>query len=416
MTRSTRLLLILGLGSTACGAQQARGGADGKPDASRGDATAGDALASDGPGDAPADQSSACATSPPPAGSFTLAPSRGRTTRWGAASAWCPAAGDRRRACRGWDLSRPASARTTSGSVKMRPVQAALRARRPPVRRLAHHADDRRRQQQRPERHRRPAGRQPRRQRRPGGRLPGRPAPRPRASSSPAATSTSRTASTSGGRSSTTATSPPRALVGTFTYFNSAVIPQATEHWPKMLDVARDGTLYITNGSSQSQTCSQTEPVFGAIFRASADGGLTEVSMGFRNPNALRCETNVNECSPPSSRSTTWSRPGRAREDRPGARGRQLGATLLRDAERPLPGRHLLGERADPRLLRRHARVGVVRHRRHPVRDRVRARQVAVAVDGARDGDDPRGLRVRAGRPHRRPLARPGDGDPDAGE
>jgi glucose/arabinose dehydrogenase len=71
---------------------------------------------------------------------------------------------------------------------------------------------------------------------------------------------------------------------------------QAPEHWPKVLDIAQDGTMYVTNGSTQTETCLSTRPVFGAIFKVSPDGGQTEVARGFRNPIALRCEPDHDVC------------------------------------------------------------------------------------------------------------------------
>lgn len=71
---------------------------------------------------------------------------------------------------------------------------------------------------------------------------------------------------------------------------------QAGEHWPKVFDQARDGTIYITNGSTQVETCLSTRPVFGAIVTLNADGTTSEVAKGFRNPIALRCESNHDVC------------------------------------------------------------------------------------------------------------------------
>ena len=72
--------------------------------------------------------------------------------------------------------------------------------------------------------------------------------------------------------------------------------PQAAEHWPKVLDVAQDGTIYVTNASSENEVCTSARPTFGAIFTLNADGSTTEVSKGFRNPIAMRCEKNHNVC------------------------------------------------------------------------------------------------------------------------
>jgi glucose/arabinose dehydrogenase len=84
--------------------------------------------------------------------------------------------------------------------------------------------------------------------------------------------------------------SAPPQLVTTIT------APQDTTHWPKVLDVAMDGTIYVTNGGSQEDTCDSTWPVRGAIFALGAGGATTMVSMGFRNPIALRCEKDHNVC------------------------------------------------------------------------------------------------------------------------
>jgi glucose/arabinose dehydrogenase len=73
-------------------------------------------------------------------------------------------------------------------------------------------------------------------------------------------------------------------------------VQQAPEHWPKVFDIAQDGTMYITNGSTQSEECLSTRPVFGSIFKVLPDGGTAEVAKGFRNPIAMRCEQNHDVC------------------------------------------------------------------------------------------------------------------------
>lgn len=68
---------------------------------------------------------------------------------------------------------------------------------------------------------------------------------------------------------------------------------QMTNHWPKSVDMATDGTLYVTNGSDQGEAClspASNPPVIGAIFKVGADGQPSLVSQGFRNPIAMRCE------------------------------------------------------------------------------------------------------------------------------
>jgi glucose/arabinose dehydrogenase len=62
------------------------------------------------------------------------------------------------------------------------------------------------------------------------------------------------------------------------------------------MDVAMDGTLYISNGGSQGDQCLQGNPARGAIFKVNPDGSTTLVAKGFRNPIALRCERNHDVC------------------------------------------------------------------------------------------------------------------------
>jgi glucose/arabinose dehydrogenase len=85
--------------------------------------------------------------------------------------------------------------------------------------------------------------------------------------------------------------SAPTEVVTTMTNW-----PQAAEHWPKVFDQARNGTIYVSNGGSQSDVCDATWPVRGAVFQLNADGSTRMVAMGFRNPIAMRCEPNHDVC------------------------------------------------------------------------------------------------------------------------
>jgi glucose/arabinose dehydrogenase len=72
--------------------------------------------------------------------------------------------------------------------------------------------------------------------------------------------------------------------------------PQDELHWTKVMDIAQDGTIYITNGGSQEDECLSTDPTLGSIW-ALADGGTTTlVAKGFRNPIAMRCEADHDVC------------------------------------------------------------------------------------------------------------------------
>src|SRR5579883_811354 len=78
--------------------------------------------------------------------------------------------------------------------------------------------------------------------------------------------------------------------------YTTVPVQPESDHWPKVIDVAQDGTIYVSNGSGQGEVCLSTRPVKGAIFRVAADGSETEVAKGFRNPIAMRCEKNHDVC------------------------------------------------------------------------------------------------------------------------
>jgi glucose/arabinose dehydrogenase len=68
-------------------------------------------------------------------------------------------------------------------------------------------------------------------------------------------------------------------------------------HWPKSLDMADDGTIYVANGGSQGNPCVEPHTFVGGILSldAGAPGGV-QVAQGFRNPIAVRCERGHNLC------------------------------------------------------------------------------------------------------------------------
>jgi glucose/arabinose dehydrogenase len=67
-------------------------------------------------------------------------------------------------------------------------------------------------------------------------------------------------------------------------------------HWPKVMDIARNGTIYVTNGGSQSDPCLSSKEMRGGIFALQPDGTATPVARGFRNPIALGCEVDHDAC------------------------------------------------------------------------------------------------------------------------
>jgi glucose/arabinose dehydrogenase len=72
--------------------------------------------------------------------------------------------------------------------------------------------------------------------------------------------------------------------------------PQSSNHFPKSVDMAQDGTLYVTNGSDQGEACLKNRVPIGAVFKLLPGGANSVVTSGFRNPIAMRCEANHNVC------------------------------------------------------------------------------------------------------------------------
>jgi len=67
-------------------------------------------------------------------------------------------------------------------------------------------------------------------------------------------------------------------------------------HWPKTLDVADDGTIYVGNGGFQSDACQQPEPFHGGILKLDGSEGGAPVAQGMRNPISVRCSHGHNLC------------------------------------------------------------------------------------------------------------------------
>jgi glucose/arabinose dehydrogenase len=67
-------------------------------------------------------------------------------------------------------------------------------------------------------------------------------------------------------------------------------------HWPKTLDVADDGTIYVTNGGDQGESCEASRPFHGGIVKLDGSAGGAQVTKGLRNPIGVRCERGRNLC------------------------------------------------------------------------------------------------------------------------
>jgi len=67
-------------------------------------------------------------------------------------------------------------------------------------------------------------------------------------------------------------------------------------HWPKALDQADDGTIYVGNGGDQDESCDWGRPFHGGILKIDGSPGGVPVSKGFRNPIAVRCQRGFNLC------------------------------------------------------------------------------------------------------------------------
>ncbi len=72
-------------------------------------------------------------------------------------------------------------------------------------------------------------------------------------------------------------------------------------HWPKTMDMADDGTIYVGNGSEQSEACVEPHLFVGGIFQIDpAPGGPNPngkpVAQGLRNPIAVRCARGHDLC------------------------------------------------------------------------------------------------------------------------
>lgn len=67
-------------------------------------------------------------------------------------------------------------------------------------------------------------------------------------------------------------------------------------HWPKGIDVADDGTIYVSNGGDQNEACDPTHPFHGGILKLDGSPGGAQVCKGLRNPITIRCARGHDKC------------------------------------------------------------------------------------------------------------------------
>jgi glucose/arabinose dehydrogenase len=71
-------------------------------------------------------------------------------------------------------------------------------------------------------------------------------------------------------------------------------------HWPKPMDVADDGTIYVGNGGDQGESCVTPHPFHGGVLRIDpapgANPGGVQVAKGLRNPISVRCSKGHDLC------------------------------------------------------------------------------------------------------------------------
>ncbi len=84
--------------------------------------------------------------------------------------------------------------------------------------------------------------------------------------------------------------SEPAELMADINYYASAL------HWPKTLDQADDGTIYVGNGGDQGELCDPAGPMRGGIFKLDGSPGGAAVAKGLRNAIAVRCQRGHNLC------------------------------------------------------------------------------------------------------------------------
>jgi glucose/arabinose dehydrogenase len=87
-----------------------------------------------------------------------------------------------------------------------------------------------------------------------------------------------------------------RVAPGPGSVFADVTIYTSSLHWPKVLDMADDGTIYVGNGGDQTESCDPSFPFHGGVLSLAASSGATPVARGLRNPIAIRCWQGHHTC------------------------------------------------------------------------------------------------------------------------
>jgi glucose/arabinose dehydrogenase len=79
--------------------------------------------------------------------------------------------------------------------------------------------------------------------------------------------------------------------IADITYYYSSL------HWPKTMDIADDGSIYVANGGDQGETCTGLpHPFHGGIRKLNGTPDGEGIAQGMRNPIAVRCLKGHNTC------------------------------------------------------------------------------------------------------------------------
>lgn len=84
--------------------------------------------------------------------------------------------------------------------------------------------------------------------------------------------------------------SPSIEQVIDITFYKSGI------HWPKVLDQADDGTIYVANGGDQGEQCMPGHPFHGGVLKIDGSPQGLQVAKGMRNAIGVRCARGKNQC------------------------------------------------------------------------------------------------------------------------